>query len=290
MDLKTFIDKIYYFDDNKVIKSDKGRCLIIGGSYKYIGAPILASDFALLSGVGYTSISLPSDIYLSSIALINKQCIREILSNNNHDDFNIIDVDIFNKYDSILFGNGVLVNDTNKNFLHSLIKDYMHNLIIDASGLEILSKDLKILFDKNLKNKILLTPHIKELTRLLNCQIISKDPKDYLKLTIQFVKTYHVNVLIKSYYSILVSQDGKYYISTYNGIPILGHASSGDMLSGFLSGLITNKSLDYLDAIFYGDELFHLAALKLQQATNKGILDSKELIQYIKLFIKNNHN
>lgn len=290
MNLKTFIHKTYYYDDNTSIKSDKGRCLIIGGSYKYVGAPILASDFALLSGVGYTSISLPNDIYLYSIPLINKQCIKEMLSNNNHDDFNIIDIDIFNKYDSILFGNGVLINDTNKDFLKSLIKDYKHNLIIDASGLEILSKDLKILLNKNLKNKILLTPHIKELSKLLNCQIISKDPNDYLNDTINFAKTYHVNVLIKSYYSILVSQDGKYYISKYKGIPILGHASSGDMLSGFLSGLLANKNLDYLDAIFYGDELFHYAALKLQEDTNKGILDSKELIQYIKLFIKNNHN
>lgn len=290
MDLKTFINKTYYYDDNISIKSDKGRCLIIGGSCKYVGAPILASDFALLSGVGYTSISLPNDIYLYSIPLINKQCIKEILSNNNHDDFNIIDIDIFNKYDSILFGNGVLINDTNKDFLKSLIKDYKHNLIIDASGLEILSKDLKILLNKNLKNKILLTPHIKELSKLLNCQVISKDPNDYLNDTINFAKTYHVNVLIKSYYSILVSQDGKYYISKYNGIPILGHASSGDMLSGFLAGLLANKNLDYLDAIFYGDELFHYAALKLQEDTNKGILDSKELIQYIKLFIKNNHN
>lgn len=290
MNLKTFIHKTYYYDDNTSIKSDKGRCLIIGGSYKYVGAPILASDFALLSGVGYTSISLPDDIYLYSIPLINKQCIKEILSNNNHDDFNIIDIDIFNKYDSILFGNGVLINDTNKDFLKSLIKDYKHNLIIDASGLEILSKDLKILLNKNLKNKILLTPHIKELSKLLNCQIISKDPNDYLNDTINFAKTYHVNVLIKSYYSILVSQDGKYYISKYKGIPILGHASSGDMLSGFLSGLLANKNLDYLDAIFYGDELFHYAALKLQEDTNKGILSSKELIQYIKLFIKNNHN
>ena len=290
MDLKSFIKNNYYYDNDSFIKSDNGRCLIIGGSYKFNGAPILASDFALLSGVGYVAISLPNDIYLPSTCYINKQCIREVLSSDNHDDFNIIDINIFNKYDAILFGNGILINDINKQFLNSLIKDYKNNLIIDASALEILANNIELLLNKNKSNKILLTPHIKELARLLKCDVISKDPKDYLSRAIEFAKRYHVNILIKSYYSILVSQNGQYYISTYRGVPLLGHASSGDMLSGFLLGLLANKKVDYLNTIYYGDELFHYSALHLQKDTNKAILDSNELIKYIKLFIKNNHN
>ena len=44
------------------IKSDFGRTCLIGGSLNYPGAMIIASDFAYLSGNGYTAVSVPETI------------------------------------------------------------------------------------------------------------------------------------------------------------------------------------------------------------------------------------
>ena len=289
--MKNFIKKIYFNRKKESNKGDFGRVLIIGGSKQYSGAPILASDFAILSGAGYVGLSLPDSVFNNSLSLINKQCIHEIFSSENNDSFNRIDVSQLNKYNSILFGNGVNVDQINLDALSTIINNYKFNLTIDASGIILLTKNLKLLNNSNRKTKnILLTPHIKEACKLFNVDYISNKPDDYLDLAVDFARKYRVNILLKSYYSIFITSEGKYYKSNYQGVPILAHASSGDMLAGYISGILSYDVIEYADKVFYADEIFHQAALNLSKDYGDGILLEDELKSYLLKLIRSMKN
>ena len=121
-----------------------------------------------------------------------------------------------------------------ESILEFLIKNYTGNLIIDADGLNTLSKmDLKIL--KNKKCNILLTPHLKEFSRLCN-KSIDEIKKDSLNLVKEFASTYKVTILLKGHTTII--SDGKDIYLVKTGTPGMATAGSGDVLSGILGGLL----------------------------------------------------
>ena len=118
--------------------------------------------------------------------------------------------------------------------LEFLIKNYTGNLIIDADGLNALSRmDLNIL--KMRKGNILLTPHLKEFSRLIN-KSIEDIKKDSLMLVKEFASTYKVNVLLKGHTTIISDGNDIYLVKT--GCPGMANAGSGDVLSGILVGLL----------------------------------------------------
>ena len=121
-----------------------------------------------------------------------------------------------------------------KEVLEFLIKNYTGNLIIDADGLNILSSmDLEIL--KERRCNILLTPHLKEFSRLCK-KDIEAIKKDSLNIVKEFASTYKITVLLKGHTTIISDGNDTYLVRT--GCPGMATAGSGDVLSGILAGLL----------------------------------------------------
>ena len=255
MDYKLFLNKLYLNRKVNSIKNDYGKCLIIGGSKKYPGAPIMACLMAELTNCGYSAISVPSTIYNNAVNLVSPNTIHEVFSID--DDFYYSD-DILN-YDSILFGNGININKNNHNLLIKIIEKYSNNLIFDGGALELLSKNNDILLNKKPNLNILLTPHLGEANKLFNINIKSRNSFDYLDYAIKYAKKYNVNILLKSYNSLYVNYKGDYYKSNYKETPILAKAGSGDSLAGLLCGFLAygTNYFNYDELIVEVDNLFH---------------------------------
>ena len=272
------IKKLYFNRNPYSIKNDFGKTLIIAGSKMYPGAAFIATLFAELSGVGYVALAVPNSIYEAAINNVSFNVIHEMISEEDNFIFN----QNIMKYNSVLFGNGVQINDCNTKFLNDLIWQ-IDNLIIDASGITILSKNLELLNRKR-DNNILLTPHIGELKQLLNYESDSRNPDDYLELTKAFCLKYKVNILIKSYKSILIMKNGDVYHSKYEPIPALARAGSGDALAGYIAGLLAygSKELGYSKLIIYADDLIHQAANNYSRKNSNGLLNAKALAKALK--------
>jgi hydroxyethylthiazole kinase-like uncharacterized protein yjeF len=116
-------------------------------------------------------------------------------------------------------------------------------LVVDADGLNILSSKRPLL--KLLPKNTVLTPHPKELERLIGSW---KDDFEKLKKAKSFVKKQKVVLVIKGANTIVVFQD-KLYINT-TGNPGLATAGSGDVLTGIITGLISQGYDAPLAAIF----------------------------------------
>lgn len=285
----TILKRLYILREGKSIKSDFGKTLLIGGSKIYPHAVTIASQFADLSGVSFVSLAVPDEIY----PVVGTRCsLTNIFEDlKNKDGYFLLDENketldhIFHTYSSILIGNGMKNCVENYRFLSYVIEHYSHNLIIDATGIRLLADYGVDVFEKKENNaKILLTPHLGEARRLLQSDIFSRDPIDYTPLAVSFCKRYGINILLKSISSILVSQKGKTFSSSYSPTPALAKAGSGDGLSGYLSGILAygEKDISYDDLILFGDQLIHQAAARAEKKYSSGysnILSCKEEIK-----------
>ena len=219
-------------------KGDFGKAGIYGGSLEYSGALKLAylSLTALRSGCGISRVLVKKEL----LPLLGPNILEQTL--NILPDY---DSDFYNKLysyikdlSSLAFGMGLGRDEHLGDVLEFLIKNYSGNLIIDADGLNALSRmDLNIL--KMRKGNILLTPHLKEFSRLID-KSLEEIKKDSLKLVKEFASTYNVTVLLKGHTTIISDGNDVYLVKS--GCPGMANAGSGDVLSGILVGLLA-----YLD-------------------------------------------
>ena len=168
-------------------KGDFGKAGIYGGSLEYSGALKLAylSLTALRSGCGISRVLVKKEL----LPLLGPNILEQTL--NILPDY---DSDFYNKLysyikdlSSLAFGMGLGRDEHLGDVLEFLIKNYSGNLIIDADGLNALSRmDLNIL--KMRKGNILLTPHLKEFSRLID-KSLEEIKKDSLKFLLVPIKS-----------------------------------------------------------------------------------------------------
>ena len=229
-DVKDLV-KIRNIDSNK---GDFGKTGIYGGSIEYSGALKLAylSLSSLRSGCGISRVLVKKEVLplLGPNILEQTLCVLPDYDNNFYDKLKESIKDL----DSLAFGMGLGNDEHLKSILTFLIKNYTGNLIIDADGLNALSKmDLNILKEK--KCNILLTPHLKEFSRLIN-KSLEEIKKDSLNLVKEFASTYKITVLLKGHTTIISNGSNTYLVTT--GCPGMSTAGSGDVLSGILAGVL----------------------------------------------------
>jgi len=220
-------------------KGQFGHCLIIGGSYGKIGAVTLASRAALSSGAGLVSAFVPKCGYT-----ILQSSFPEAMVITDINDEKITSIKFKIEPTVISFGVGAGTSTKTANAFEAFLKTNKTPLVIDADGINILSKKKALL--KLLPAQTVLTPHPKELERLIGTW---KDDFDKLSKVKTFSKKYNVIIVIKGANSITIYED-KFYVNT-TGNPGLSTAGSGDVLTGIITGLIS-QGYDPLSATIFG--------------------------------------
>lgn len=228
-------------------KGDFGHAMLVGGSYGKIGAVNLASKAALSAGAGLVTAYIPKCGYHSMQAALPEVM---LVTDKNETEITTINFEIKPTVIGIGVGLGTLTQ-TAKAF-EAFLKHNKTPLVIDADAINLLSENKNLL--KLLPEKTVLTPHPKELQRL-----IGKWSNDFEKLekVKTFSKTYNVIVLIKGAHSITVYKD-KLRVNT-TGNPGMATAGSGDILTGIITGLIA-QSYEPLAATIFGVYLHGKAA------------------------------
>lgn len=218
-------------------KGDYGYIGIMGGSKRYPGAIKLASlgQNALYSGCGISRIIVPDIISNMLQPYVLEATIYPLPSNGNSFIFDIDSLNkAINRLDVLAIGVGISLDDDISKILNYLILNYDKKLIIDADALNLLSKmDLNIL--NKSKCEIILTPHLKEFSRLTG-NSIEEITNDLVKASKDFVNKYNVTLLLKGPTTIISNKNGIYFSST--GTPGMATAGSGDVLTGILSGVL----------------------------------------------------
>ena len=141
------------------------------------------------------------------------------------------------------FGVGIGTDEKTIHAFDTFLKTNKTPLVIDADGINILSKQPELI--KLLPKDTVLTPHPKELERLLGKW---KNDFDKLEKAKTFSKTHQVILVLKGAHSMTVYHD-KLYINT-SGNPGMATAGSGDVLTGIITGLISQGYNPLIATVF----------------------------------------
>jgi len=218
-------------------KGTYGKASIIAGSRGLSGAAILTCLAALNSGVGVIELFIPESIDL----IISTKVVEIITKPLKESQNGIMDLSsISGIVKGIEESNVVAIGPGcgNSNELFELIKRIIKNascpVVIDADGLNALSKNIEIL--KESKTKIVLTPHLGEMSRLIG-QSIEEIKKDKINIVKKFSQDYNVILVLKGARTIIGLPNGEIYINV-NGNSGMSTAGSGDILTGIITSLI----------------------------------------------------
>ncbi len=207
-------------------KGTYGHSLIIGGSFGKIGAVQLAAKACLRAGSGLVSTFVPGCGYIPL-----QGALPEVMVITDKDQEQLTHIKFEFKPTVVAFGIGAGTSDTTIRAFELFLKDNRAPLVIDADGLNILAKKKTLL--RSLPPKTVLTPHPKELERLLGAWNNDFEKLEKVK---EFSATYDVIVVIKGAHTITVYKEMGYVNDSGN--PGMATAGSGDALTGIISGLI----------------------------------------------------
>lgn len=200
-------------------KGTYGTVNLIAGSKKYLGAAALSVQSALRSGCGIVKLTAAEEVKFTLAAKYPQAIYTE-------------KSDLAS--DAIAIGMGCGASPELYRQIETFLNTYTGKLIIDADGLNALSKyGVQIL--KNKKCAVVLTPHIKEFSRLTGKTVeeIAFDPVATAKA---FAKEYAVTLVLKSATTVITDGDGT--AINVRGSTALSKGGSGDILSGFLCGTL----------------------------------------------------
>ena len=219
-------------------KGDYGHSVIVGGSYGKIGAVALASRSVLTIGAGLVTAFVPRCGYT-----IIQSSLPEAMVITDKDEEKVTQIELNIEATVVGIGVGMGTDSKTAEALAAFLKSNKLPLVIDADGLNLLSKNKTLL--KLLPQQAVLTPHPKELERLIGKW---KDDFDKLKKAKSFSKKYDLVLIIKGANTITVYNDRLFINSTGN--PGMATAGAGDVLTGIITGLISQGYDPFSAAIF----------------------------------------
>ncbi|MDR1052532.1 MAG: NAD(P)H-hydrate dehydratase [Endomicrobium sp.] len=219
-------------------KYNYGHVLVIAGSEIMPGAGLLSCIGALYSGAGLVTYAVKND-FINSVLSVFKPEIMLYIYKTVDDIINFVKL---RNVSSIVIGPGLICdNIVLKKFIDKILMSLSLPIILDASGLS--CYNFKTEF-KNIKAKLIITPHIGELSKLLNIpiKIIKKKKK---KIISRYVNTNKIICVLKGKNTIVISN--KKFYKNKTGTPAMAISGSGDILTGVIASFI-NIIKDPFDA------------------------------------------
>ena len=228
------------------------------------GAAVMAAQAALRSGCGLLKIIAPSQICPILNILVKEAIVIPadeqegvILPELSHEAYEAI-----RTADSILVGCGI-----GKGNHHLLIKNILGaascGVIIDADGINALKGNLDIIKNKN----VLLTPHVKEFSRISGIEVMDIENRR-IQIADKFAREMGINLLLKGARTVITYGGSNKYVSL-NSTSALAKAGSGDVLSGIIASFAAQ-----------GLSLTDSAALGCYIHSKTGIIAEKKIGAY----------
>lgn len=250
-------------------KGNFGRALLIAGSYGKMGACVLAARAAMRSGLGLLTVHIPQKGYQ-----IIQTTVPEAMASIDHNEEYFSKVPVLDDFDTIAIGPGLGQENGTIIGLGQLLNDCKRPMVIDADALNILAANRELLHI--LPEGSILTPHPGEFKRLVGNWSDDFERLEKAKALAREIKC--VIVLKGAYTTILSPQGNAYFNSTGN--PGMAKGGSGDVLTGILTGLLT-QFMPPLDAAILGVYLHGAAGDLALYEKGEHALIASDIIEFL---------
>ncbi|QAT41268.1 NAD(P)H-hydrate dehydratase [Clostridium sp. JN-9] len=223
---RPMIKKLIMVRSKYSYKGDYGRVLLFAGSKGFSGAAFISTEAAVRSGAGLVTLASEKDLLN---ILSAKLC--EAMTADYEDEKKINELII--KSNAVAIGPGMGNNERTLDILKKVLQMSSCGVVIDADGINVLKNNLDLL--KNKKNRIVITPHFGEMSRLTGYSI------DYIRdnriqVAKDFAKENQIIVLLKGYNTVIT--DGSTTIINPTGNSAMASGGVGDCLTGMIASFI----------------------------------------------------
>ncbi len=212
-------------------KGTFGRLLCICGSKNMPGAAFYCVAAASRSGVGLIESVIPEDIYAITASKISESLFYPI-SNDFEKAWDTIN-SLLPRATAVLVGCGMGWNKFTQKIVYKLVRESKIPLIIDADGINVISENIDIL--KEAQSDIILTPHIKEMSRLLG-EDTNYVLKNKFEVAKNFSKKYNLTLVLKDSKTVISDINGHLYLNS-TGNESMAKGGTGDVLAGIIGSL-----------------------------------------------------
>ena len=208
-------------------KGTFGHGLLIAGSYGMGGAAVLAARACLRSGIGLLTIHTP----ICNHNLLQTAVPEALVQDDVHEHIFVSEVDP-DSYQAVAIGPGIGQDDQTAEALFAQIKGCYIPMVVDADALNLLARSSTNL--SNLPSNSILTPHVKELERIVGRCSNSYERLMKAKDLAVYLKCY---IVLKGAWTAVIMPDGNISFNP-TGNPGMATGGSGDVLTGILLALL----------------------------------------------------
>jgi NAD(P)H-hydrate epimerase len=212
-------------------KGSFGHVSIIAGSLGFHGAAVLAARGAQRAQPGLVTVFTQENVYHPVAAQLQSAMVNLWQAETKK---------MSTGYDALLIGPGLAARELPVELRHAVRhwwRDFEHPLVVDASALDLVAAE------PFLKKYIrVLTPHPGEAARLLNIPVEKIQSNRVAALRELSKKFGGAWVVLKGHETLIGRAEGMVFINS-SGNPHLAQGGSGDLLSGFIAGLLAQPAL-----------------------------------------------
>lgn len=220
-------------------KGSYGKVLMIAGSKGMSGAAYLSAKAAYAVGAGLVQIYTHEE---------NRVILQQLLPETIITTYDTFDSEQLEKLiqwaDLIGIGCGLGKSDTAERVMQYTLKRALVPCVVDADGINILSKHMEWIEVTNAL--IVLTPHMKEMSRMLQCSV-----KELIEQRMErlhaFVERYKVVCVLKDARTLVAKEHRNTYLNL-SGNAAMAKAGSGDVLAGVIVGILAQQCEPYTSA------------------------------------------
>jgi NAD(P)H-hydrate epimerase len=230
-------------------KYDRGHAVIVSGPAHATGAARLAARGALRVGAGLVSLASPPDAVVVNAAHLTAIMIKPFEGAKEF--AKLLDDKRLN---AIVLGPGLGIGDETRALVEVALKSGAA-AVLDADALSSFKNDSDALFGK-LHDRCVLTPHDGEFERIFPGQLDKAASK--VEAARAAAKLAGCTVLLKGSDTVIADAGGKAAINA-NAPAYLATAGAGDVLAGFIAGLLA-QGMTAFDAAACGAWLHGAAA------------------------------
>ena len=208
-------------------KYDRGHCLVVSGPAHATGAARLAARGALRIGAGLVSVASPPEAVTVNAVELTAIMVKPFAGAGG-----LAELLSDKRFNAVVIGPGSGVGEGTKELVKAVLASGA-SVVLDADALTSFASNPKELFAQLHKNCVL-TPHEGEFERIFPGLLKKSSRLDAARTAAAEAKCV---VLLKGPDTIVAAPDGRAAINA-NAPPTLATAGAGDVLAGFVAGLL----------------------------------------------------
>ncbi|MEW5801919.1 MAG: NAD(P)H-hydrate dehydratase [bacterium] len=265
-------------------KGTYGHLLVLAGSLGKTGAAYLTSQSGARVGTGLVTLGIPE-----SLNTIMEMKLTEVMTyplpETDEKTFSASALTaiegLLPRMSALAIGPGVGVHPEVKELVSWIIHKASIPVVLDADGINVLAAQSGIL--KEAKQPIVLTPHPKELSRLLGIDL-QAIIGNRLEMSRRAAMELNCYVLLKGFRSLVADPEGNVFINP-TGNPGMATGGTGDVLTGVIGGLLA-QGVPKLQAVLAGVYLHGFSGDLVREHKGEYGLLAADLIEHLPMAIE----